>query len=302
MTYRVLDFFTDPILRDSTIGCMLMCLVASLVGVIVFVRRKSLVGEVLSHAAYPGLAIGAALLSCICPLKDGPFFAVFLVGAFMTAWLALLLLQKLQKGQKVKGDAALCFILSSFFGIGIVVASYLQTARPLWYRQVQVFLYGQAATMTDTHVWIYGVLVVLVLLFLSIFYRPLQLLYFDGQWARALGFPTRLMEGFFSVFLVFAVTVAMKSVGVVLLSGMLVAPALGARRVCRTLGKMFWGAGFLGVLSGFIGNYTAVKLSEWQQESHLIFPTGPMIVLTSSFFAIVLVVFSFRRIRNRCVR
>lgn len=282
MMYRWIDFFTDPILRGPTIGCMLMCAVASLIGVVVFIRKKSLVGEALSHAAYPGLIIGALFCGLFSFLGEEWLFYFLLMGAFLSSSIAVFLLQRLQNRFQVKSDAALCFILSSFLGVGVLLASRMQFINPLWYRQIQTFLYGQAATMTDFYIWVYGAFFLLVIGCIVLFYHPLRLVYFDSTFASSLGFSLKLFERLFFFLLILAVIIAMKSVGVVLLSGMFIAPALSARRLTHHLSKMFFFASFLGALSGFLGNYFSVKLSEWMPGSHMVFPTGPMIVLFGS--------------------
>lgn len=164
----------------------------------------------------------------------------------------------------------------------MLLASRMQFINPLWYRQVQTFLYGQAATMTDLYIWIYGALFLLILGCVTLFYHPLRLVYFDGTFAGSLGVPVKVFERFFFFLLILAVVVAMKSVGVVLLSGMFIAPALSARKLTHHLSKMFIFSSCIGAISGFLGNYFSVKLTEWMPSSHITFPTGPMIVLFSS--------------------
>lgn len=290
MSYRWVDFFTDPLLRAPTIGSMLMCIAASLIGTLVFLRKKSLVGETLSHAAYPGLMVGA-LISAVLPVEG--FSIYLLLGcAFLSSTVALFLLEMLLRRFRVTNDAALCFILSSFFGIGILLASRLQTSHPVWYRQVQTFLYGQAATMSDAYIGIYAALLLFVITFIVCLYPRLRLVYFDPTFAATVGISTWWFEKMFSLLLVLAVIVAMKSVGVVLLSGMLIAPAVTARRYTRHLSSMLILGGVIGGVCGFLGSYSSVQLSLWMIKSRLVFPTGPMIVLISSFFCLITLIFS----------
>ncbi|MBS0628106.1 MAG: metal ABC transporter permease [Verrucomicrobia bacterium] len=298
MTYRWIDFFIDPILRGPTIGCMLMCMVASLIGVVVFIRKKSLVGEALSHAAYPGLILGALFCGLFSFLGEDWLFYFLLLGAFFSSSIAVFLLQALQGRFHVKSDAALCFVLSSFLGIGVLLASRMQFINPLWYRQIQTFLYGQAATMTDLYIWIYGVFFLLILGCVTLFYQPLRLVYFDSTFAKSLGFSLKLFERLFFLLLILAVIIAMKSVGVVLLSGMFIAPALSARRLTHNLSTMFFFASFIGALSGFLGNYFSFKLSEWMPESRMVFPTGPMIVLFGSFICLIILLCTHSKIKK----
>ncbi len=290
MLYTILDFFTDPVLRGPTVGCMLMCAAASLIGVIIFVRRKSLVGEALSHAAYPGLIAGAFLSVLFPSLDGGGLFYFLLGGAFVSTSFAVFLLKRLLAGFHVKSDVALCFILASFLGIGVLLASRIQFLHPLLYRQVQTFLYGQAATMTDLFIWIYGALFLLIALCVIVFYHPLRLVYFDPTFADSLRISRKLFERLFYFLLVLAVIVAMKSVGVVLLSGMFIAPALSARRLTHKLSLMFVLSASLGAIVGFFGNYLSVKLADRFSETYIVFPTGPMIVLFGSCICIAILV------------
>ncbi len=264
------DFFTDPILRPSTVGSMLMCLASAFVGVIVFLRKRSLIGETLSHASFPGVVLGSLFFS--------PLF--IMGGAFLFAFLGLKLLNLLESRLKVKADSALCFILASFFGLGILIASYIQQQNPLGYKQALVFIYGQAATMTNTHIHIYGYFSLLILGFIIYFYRYLEVVSFDPLFAETVGIRSKKLDQMVYFLIVLAIVVGIRSVGVVLMAGMLIGPAVAARPWTNRLSHHFLIAGIFGVLSGFLGNYFSVVIPHNQYS----LPTGPMILLTSSVF------------------
>jgi manganese/zinc/iron transport system permease protein len=287
MNGHLIDFFLDPVLRGSVLGSIFMCAGAALIGVFVFIRKKSLIGETLSHAAYPGLILGALCCSYFS-CNDDWSFVFFFIGVFFSSMLALLFLQKIQQRFFVKSDASLCFTLSSFFGIGVLLASRMQKTDPLWYRQVQTFLLGQAATMTDFHIWVYGVFLCVIAGFIAVFYPSMRIVYFDQAFAMSKGICVRFFEVSFFVLLTIAVMMAMKSVGIVLLSGMLIAPALCARQITHHLPALLWLSSAIGAISAFMGCYFSVKLSESFPFS---FPTGPMIVLSSSVLCLMSLVF-----------
>ena len=157
-------YFTDPVLRAPTIGCMLMCLTAALVGVVVFLKKQSLIGESLSHAAYPGVIVGVMIagMSHISADEELPIALFSMAGAFVTSLLGLWVIDILEKRLGVRSDSALCFVLAAFFGIGLTLASHMQFVYSSLYRQAQVYLYGQAATMTDAHIGIYALLAIIV--------------------------------------------------------------------------------------------------------------------------------------------
>lgn len=281
----MIEFLTDPVLRAPTIGSMLMCFASALGGVLVFLRKESLVGEALSHATYPGV-IGGLLFAAFIEVSS-PFLLSFylLGGAFFSALLALYTIHYLERKWRVSSDAALCFVLSTFFGLGITLASYLQTPFPALYRHIQVYLYGQVATMTDIHIVIYALLSFGMITLLLVFYKELQAITLDRHYAKSLGIPVHLIDALVFVLLVSAIVIGIRSVGVVLMSAMLIAPAVGARQFSEKLTPIFFLAGLIGLLSGFLGNFFSVKLSLFYADEHLSFPTGPMIVLVAALFA-----------------
>lgn len=285
-------FFTDPVLRAPTIGSMLMCLTAGLVGSILFLRKQSLIGEALSHAAYPGVILGV-LAAGVLSVTDteGLTLSLFiLMGAFLTGLLGIWVIHLLERKLKVPSDAALCFVLAAFFSVGITIASEIQFSYTLLYKQAQAYLYGQAATMTDLHILIYGLLASLVFIVIFLFYKELQVMAFDRQFAKTLGIPTRLIDTWLFTLVILAVIIGMRSVGVILMSAMLIAPAAAARQFTNRLSVLLVLAALFGLLSGFFGNYLSVEaahyLTERYPNSRIALPTGPMIVLLASFICV----------------
>ncbi len=291
----IFDFFTDPVLRAPTLGCMLMGLSSSLIGVLVFLRRRSLLGEALSHAAYPGVAVSGLLFAGTLPIFE-QFFSVIVLGcALITVLLALFAIEGLEKKLGIKPDAALCLILSFFFGGGVLLASRLQVSHPLWYKQIQLFLYGQAATMTDQHIFIYGVLALLITGLLILLFRPLALLHFDRGFAEVVELAPVWLEALLLFLLSLAIIVGMRSVGIVLISAMLIAPAAAARQLSNHLSTFFILSGFFGVLCSFLGNYFSIQIPIWIGSPRLPLATGPMIVLCATFVCLISLLFAPKR-------
>lgn len=293
-----MNYFTDPVLRAPTIGSMLMCLAAGLVGVFAFLRKQSLLGEALSHAAYPGVMAGV-LIAAIFPGQEIIYY--ILIGALITALLGIFSINLLQTRYRLHSDAALCFVLSVFFGIGVTMASRLQFTHTTLYQQSLVYLYGQAATMTDRHIYLYATLALIIFLLILLFYKELKVICFDRQYASSLGMPVKAIEALFFTLIVVAIIVGIRSVGVVLMSAMLIAPAVAARQFTNRMSHLFLLSGFFALLSGFFGNYLSAGL-----------PTGPMIVLVASAICLVALFLApergllsrfirIRRFRYRCL-
>ena len=288
----MLKFFTDPILRAPTLGCMLMCFSAGLIGCLVFLQKRSLVGESLSHAAYPGVVIAIFFSAVLFPFSEGRAALSIMLGAFISGLFGLIAINQLQKRLKISSDAALCFVLSLFFGIGVLIASRLQVTHALWFRQIQVYLFGQAATMVDAYVILYAGFTIAVLTAVILLFRFLEILNFDPDFAKSVGMPTRLIDGILSLLLVLAIVVGMRSVGVVLMSAMLIAPAVAARQWTKNLGSFLALSGLIGALSGFLGNAFSLWIPKWSGQPHLSLPTGPMIVLTAAAIALFSLLFA----------
>lgn len=280
------------------IGSMLMCLSASLVGVVVFLRKTSLIGEALSHAAYPGVVAGVMLVGLVLGDVTGSDMAGFamLAGAFFTALLGMGLIRWLEKSLNVSADGSLCFVLSFFFGVGILLASYIQFSFANLYRQVQIYFYGQAATMTDFHILLYGSLVVFVSLLLFLFRKELKAWLFDPQYAQILGINVQLLEVILLLMTTLSIVIGIRSVGVVLMSAMLIAPAAAARFCTHRMRPMFMLAALFGLISACVGTYSANEISWWLIDKYpgtkMSLPTGPMIVLTASLICLLALFFA----------
>jgi len=308
-------YFTDAVLRAPTLGSMLMCLASALVGVVVFLKKESLLGETLSHASYPGVILGVvASGSWLIGNQEWTSFLT-LAGAFATSLLGLWCIHLLVEKAGVHPDSALCFILATFFGIGLTIASVVQFTHTVLYRQSLAYLYGQAATMTDIHILIYGLLSLAVIVVVILFYKELQILTFDRDFAKSIGIPAHRMDLLLFVLIVLAVVLGIRSVGVVLMSAMLIAPAVAARQWTHRLSFMMGLAGIFGIVSGFLGNYLSVELGDYvarrYPSSRMAFPTGPMIVVVATAICLVSLAFAPERgllarllrvayFRNRC--
>ncbi|MDP1835596.1 MAG: iron chelate uptake ABC transporter family permease subunit [Chlamydiales bacterium] len=282
------EYFTDAVLRGPTLGCMLMCFAASLVGVVVFLRKESLLGESLSHAAYPGIILGVLVASSL--IGDMPSEAglatIILCGAFITSFLGLRTISWLEDRYRLRSDSALTLVLACFMGIGLTIASKIQFTHTALYRQAQNYLFGQAATMTDRHVIMYGILSLATAAVIFIFYKELKTITFDRGFAKAIGLRVTLIDYLVFILTVFVVVLGLRSVGVVLMSAMFIAPPVTARQFTNRFSIMLLFAGFVGLLGGFLGNYLSVEVSEWLEKEYLnqrlALPTGPMIIIVTS--------------------
>lgn len=276
---------TDPILRAPVLGAMLICSSVALVGVLIFVKKQSLLGEALSHATYPGVTLAILLAGATSTLSCLPILV--LLGAASSSLLALSLIDLLSKKLSISSDSSLCFILSFFFGIGVTIASYVQNAYPMLFRQTQAYLYGQIATIGDIYIYIYLALLTLVILFIFLFYKEIYAISFDIDFAKSCKIAPRSVNGLSTILIILATIVGIRSVGIVLMSAMLIAPAAAARQFSSRLSSLFFLSCIIGCVSAFFGSYLSIVYSE--------IPTGPLIAIIASGIAVVSLVISPKR-------
>lgn len=260
--------FTDnPNLWYVVGGSALLGLTSGALGCFAVLRRQSLLGDALAHAALPGLCLAFWLTGS----KSLP---VLLLGALAAAWLGAVVVLGILRGTRLKEDAALGIVLSVFFGGGIVLLTALQHRPNAAQAGLDKFLFGQAATLVPEDLRVLGTLALVALGGLALAFKEFKLLAFDRDFGAALGRPMHRIEVALTTLLVGAVILGLQTVGVVLMAAMLIAPAVAARQWTDSLGRMVLLAGALGAFSGMTGAVLSAT------ARHL--PTGPLIVLTAT--------------------
>lgn len=274
-----------PIYFDYTLiivasGAALLGTVSGALGSYAVLRRQSLLGDVISHAALPGIA--AAFL-----LTRSKMSLILILGAALAGWLGTLIILSIVRLTRVKYDSALAIVLSTFFGFGLVLHTFIQNTGDANQAGLDMFLFGQAATMLAHDVVTITVLGTTALVIMLIFWKELKLLVFDESFAASLGFPIRALDILLTSLLVIAIVIGLQAVGAVLMSAMLVAPAVAARQWTDRLGLMIFLAACFGAFIGAGGTLISSTASR--------IPTGPTIVLCATGLAGISIVFAPKR-------
>lgn len=292
MSHKISFFtlFVDPVFRGPMIGSLLMSLATSLVGAIAYVRRKSLVGETISHATVPGVTLGMLFAGFLFPYAETGVLLSILIGAFFSSLLGHWVIEKLLKNRQ-KPDVTLCYVLASFLGFGVLLASFMQQKHVIWYRKIQIFFYGQAATMTDLHIYMYGALSLLVCVAIVFLHKPIQMACFDPIFSESIGVKKGLIYQSCSILLCLAIVIGIRSVGIVLITGMLIAPAVAAKSITQKFSRFLIVSALVGMMSALIGNYVATMTPLSGEKTHYL-PTGPSTVVIASLMAFLALLFS----------
>jgi manganese/zinc/iron transport system permease protein len=285
----VTDWLDDPTLRTVALGTGGIGALAGFVGTFAVVRRRSLQGDAISHAALPGLAL-AFLFGARSPV-------VLLLGAAVAGWLAMALVGGLERGRRVSFDTALGGALAVFFGIGLALLTAIRKHVPdAATHGLERYLFGQAALIQRDDLLVVAAVGVFTLAIVLALWKPIQLLCFDPEYAAVQGWPVRRLDALLTALIVLAVVVGLQAVGVVLMSALLVAPAVAARQWIDRLGPLAALAAAIGAAAGVVGTLASHALS---RDSRTV-PTGPMIVLTAT--ALVAISLARAIVRDRRAR
>lgn len=266
--------------RNVLLGASLLGLSGGVLGCFALLRRQSLLGDALAHAALPGICVGYLLTHSKEP---APLFT----GALMAGLLGSLTILVITRNSRIKQDTAIGMVLSVFFGVGIVLLTYIQKL-PLGNQSgLDHFLFGQAATLLPRDIRVMGVMAAVVIVVTAVLFKELKLLCFDRDFADAIGLPSRRMELLLTTLLVVVVVVGLQTVGVVLIVATLITPAAAARQWTERLGVMIVLAALIGAGSGAAGAVLSANVSN--------LPTGPVIVLCASAVLVVSLLLAPRR-------
>lgn len=266
------DLFGNYTLRTVGLGAAFLGIVNGVLGSFAVLRKQSLLGDAISHAALPGIALAFLLTGSKATI-------VLLLGAAAAGWIGTLLVMNIVKNTRIKYDSALGLVLSVFFGFGLVLLTYIQRMPVASQAGLDTFLFGQAATLLARDVATIGILGAAVLLIVLVVWKEFKLLCFDPGFALSLGFPIRGLDILLITLLVTSIVIGLQTVGVVLMSAMVVAPAAAARQWTDRLGVMVTISAFFGALAGVGGALVSSLTAR--------LPAGPTIVLCLTVIVIV---------------
>ncbi|WP_282122766.1 metal ABC transporter permease [Algibacter mikhailovii] len=269
--------FSDYTLRTITLGTAILGAVTGMLGSFAVLRKQSLLGDAISHAALPGIAIAFLITGA----KDSN---ILLLGALVSGLVGTFWIRGIISKTHLKSDTALGLILSLFFGFGMLLLTFIQKQPNANQAGLDKYLFGQAATLVESDVWMMTIVTGACLLVLLLFWKEFKILLFDADYTKTLGFNTKFIDILITTFIVLAIVLGLQTVGVVLMSAMLLAPAAAARQWTNSLGMMVFLAAIFGALSGVFG--TAISATQNNLS------TGPVIVIIAGIFVLFSFIFS----------
>ena len=278
--FWLVDVISDANVQWVLVGAVLLGISAGMTGCFAFLQKRSLTGDALAHAALPGICTAFMIVQVRDPLA-------LAIGATVSAYAGLLLIEWLTRGSRISKDTALAVVLSSFFAVGVFQLSLIQKTGNAAQSGLDKILFGQAASLVRSDVNVLVALSVLVVGALLVFFRRFTIVTFDRNAARAQGLSVRFYEGMFSFLLVLSIVIGVQLVGIVLMAALLVVPASSARYWTERLSVMLALAAAFGALAGIGGVLVSAAAPRM--------PTGPWMVMVLSTIFTVSVLFAPER-------
>jgi manganese/iron transport system permease protein len=263
----MLNWLLEPwnyeFMRHAIAIGILVGILCPIVGSYLIVQRMALLGDVIAHCVFPGLAISFFLGIDI------------LIGAFISGILGSFLISLIRSQSRVKVDSAMALTFSTFFALGITLITVLKSKLDL-----DSFLFGDILGVTIHDIYRTTIIAVIILIAIRLFYKELLFYTFDRMGAQAIGLPIDTIHFCFMAAITLTIIASMQAVGVILVISLLIGPALTAYLLVKELHQMM----ILGAIIGSFASTAGVYISYYNN-----LPSGAAIVLvSSSLFLLVL--------------
>lgn len=255
------------------IGTLILAMASGAVGCITVMKGQSLIGDAIGHAAFPGI-----ILAFMVSVSRDP--VVLLLGAMVSGTLCFVAIQLIHTQSKLDLDASLAISLSSFFGAGMMLKSYIQGNSKFSGASqsgLQNYIFGQAAYMVREDIMLILAVAVPVLILLILFYKELKVFIFDEVYSKTIGLNTNFIYLIILLMTMSLISVGLKLVGAILISSLLIVPCITAVQWSSKFHRVLLIAASVGGISALLGTYISTVSNGMS--------TGPTIIMIMSVFA-----------------
>ena len=270
------------ILRDYNTRLVVICTMllgcaCGLMGGFLLLRKRSLMGDTLSHATLPGVGLSFMLLVALG--GDGKSLPILLAGAGITGIIGCVAVLFIRKQTRIKDDAAMGIVLSVFFGAGVSILGVIQKMPEGSAAGLESFIYGKTASMVMSDFQILVLVTFCVITCSLLLFKELRLLCFDENFAAALGWPVKYLDILLLALITSVMVAGLQAVGLILIIAFLITPAAAARFWTNQLDRMLLLSVLIGAASGWLGASLSACFPR--------LPAGAVIVLVAALFFVV---------------
>ncbi len=269
--------FQDANINNVLLGTLMLSFTCGIVGVLVVLNKKALIVDAVSHSILPGICIGFMLSGVKNP--------IYLIAGGMTAGtVAVYLVDWIAKSSRIKKDAAIAITLSVLFSVGVILLNIIQHSGNSNQSGLSDFLFGKAATIVSSDLYVFGVMCAIVLAIIPLFYQHFKIALFDKGFATTIGLNDKLIQGLISGLIIISTAIGIQTVGIILMSALIITPASSAFFWTNSFKKSIFLSGTFAVISSIIGVFISYLSPDM--------PTGPWIIVVLSTIAILSAFFS----------
>lgn len=268
-----MDILTSYSFLVVALGTVILAAAAGIIGSVSVLKGQSLIGDAVGHATFPGVVL-AFMLTGVMETS------ILIIGAVSLGIIAFLLINMMTERSKISLDSALAIVLSGFFGLGMALKSYIQGNPNFNGTQgIDDFIFGQAAYILKSDVYLISLVSVISLILFLIFYQQIKIYVFDPVYARTIGINVKLINVLILIMTILLIAAGLKAVGAVLIVNILIAPAVIGMLWSNKFSIVLAVAACAGALSAFSGTYISTALTG--------IATGPAIILSLSICVII---------------
>lgn len=260
------DLSNYSFLQNALITSIVVGITSGIIGCFITLKGMSLIGDAISHAVLPGVAISYML------------GINYFYGAVVAGLLTAFGINIVNHNSRIKADSAMGIVFSAFFALGIILMTKAQSAIDL-----SSILFGNILTVNATNRKITLIIGIIVIVSVLLFYKELLITTFDPTMAKAYGLPVDLINYALMILLTLVSVASLQTVGVILVVALLITPASTAYLLTDSLPKMILLSAFFGAISSIIGLYFSFVYN---------LPSGAIIVLAAATLFLLAFLFS----------
>ncbi|MCY7435946.1 metal ABC transporter permease [Bacillus pumilus] len=228
--------FEYAFLQKALFTSVIVGIICGVIGCFIILRGMALMGDAISHAVLPGVAISYML------------GINFFFGAVLTGVLTAIGIGYVSQNSRIKNDSAIGIVFTAFFSIGIILITFLKSSSDLYH-----ILFGNVLAVRSSDMWITLGIGIFILLAVIIFYKELLISSFDPVISSVYGLPNRMIHYFLMTLLTLVTVASLQTVGIILVVAMLITPAATAYLLTDRLWIMIYLSAFFGAVSAVAG-------------------------------------------------
>lgn len=225
-------------LQKALLTSMMVGVICGVIGCFIILRGMALMGDAISHAVLPGVA-----LSYMLGIN-------FFIGAVFTGLLTAMGIGFISQHSRIKNDVSIGIMFTAAFAFGIILITFMKSSTDLYH-----ILFGNVLAVRPSEMWATLIIGIIVLASIYVFYKELLVSSFDPTMAAAYGLPTRVIHYFLMALLTLVTVASLQTVGIILVVAMLITPASTAYLLTDRLWVMLYLSAGIGVLSSIFGLY-----------------------------------------------